>query len=340
MARLDYVDIWRGIPLIVMVFIQIFDYLWTKNIYADVPFYAPEINSITWVPPVWLFTFVVGISVLLLIEKLGDKASISSVAKRYLPYVLISLPFTWIMWNLSTYLGWNEAIQGLGLTAVIAAAILLRKPNNKQLLLLVVGISILHVLLNSWEANFFEYPLTFSLASAATVAANALWRGWFSITNLLPFMLAGVVFFRLIRRGRSQIKIGLLAGAFVLAAVALHFAGFPIDFYGRSFAHILFGIGQSALICLVAFAIWQKTQTSPMWRPLKSMGSLAFVIYIGHYLLILKVLQLTGMKDNFSAIISLVFTLIFMLSVYLGAESYLMARKILKGQPEASYRQS
>ncbi|HKZ49391.1 MAG TPA: hypothetical protein VJ110_00065, partial [Candidatus Nanoarchaeia archaeon] len=230
MARLDYVDIWRGIPLIVMVFIQIFDYLWTKNIYADVPFYAPEINSITWVPPVWLFTFVVGISVLLLIEKLGDKASISSVAKRYLPYVLISLPFTWFMWNISTYLGWNEAIQGLGLTAVFAAAILLKKPKNKTLLLLVFGISILHVLLNSWEANFFEYPLTFSLASAATVAANALWRGWFSITNLLPFMLAGVVFFKLVRMGKSKAKIGLLAGAFVLAAVALHFVGLPIDF--------------------------------------------------------------------------------------------------------------
>jgi ABC-type amino acid transport system permease subunit len=330
MARLEYVDIWRGIPLIVMVFIQIFDYLWTRNIYTDAPFYVPEINSITWVPPAWLFTFVVGISVFLLIEKLGDKASIKAVAKRYLPYVLISLPFTVVMWSLSTWLGWEEAIQGLGLTAVFAAAVLLRKPKTKHLLLLVIGTSILHVLLNSVPLGLERFPSSFSATSAAALLANILWRGWFSVTNLLPFMLAGVVFFKPIRGGKSLAKVGSFAGLFVLAAVALHLIGFPIDFYGRSFGHILFGIGQSALLCIGTLVLWQKSQNSILWRPLKTMGSLAFVIYIGHYLLILKVLELIGLKDSFPEIISLVFTMIFMVSAYLGAETYLLAKKISK----------
>ncbi|MEM2874350.1 MAG: hypothetical protein QW063_02820 [Candidatus Nanoarchaeia archaeon] len=316
--RLEYVDIWRGTAILIMIFIQIFDYLSKKNIYTDAPWYVSAINSVTWVPPAWLFTFVIGASLVLLIEKYSylSKAQIFNKAViKYGKYIIISLPFTWFMWGLHRYLGWEEALQGLGLTAIFAAAILLAKPKNKHLFSLIIGLGLLHALLNS--ADFAAR----NLSLAASIAANALWRGWFSVSNLLPFMLAGAMFFKLIRSGKSLYKIALLALAFIAFAIVLHFSGFAIDFYNRSFSHIIFGIGQSALIVIATFALWDKHK-SAAWRPLSTMGKLAFPIYIGHYLFILKTLELTGLKDTFSDTISILLTMMLIITIYLIAEAY------------------
>ena len=129
--RLEYVDIFRGIALLIMITIQIFNYLSVSSIYTTPPYYVGTINSVTWVPPSLLFTFVSGMSVFLLIRKKLDKNDRSrkqtflEVFKRYGKYVLISLPFTIIMWNIGTYFGWEEAIQGIGLTAIITALFLI-----------------------------------------------------------------------------------------------------------------------------------------------------------------------------------------------------------------------
>jgi len=275
MKRLEYVDIFRGVAILIMIFIEIFDFLSRKNIYTDAPWYVSQINSITWVPPVWLFTMVVGMSVFLLIEKAENMQRWKSVwlaAKRYLPYVLISLPFTIVMWGLPTYVGWNEALQGIGLTAVFAAIIFSFRLKTKHLLALVIGFALLHTGLNS---------INFGISS---IVINALWKGWFSVSNLLPFMLAGAVCLQFLREGKLR-KLLLLGFAFTMISLILNFAGFRIDFYGRSFASFFFGIGESALIMSAVFWIWQRTKMRA-WNVIGNFGKAAIVAYLGHYLLI------------------------------------------------------
>jgi peptidoglycan/LPS O-acetylase OafA/YrhL len=316
--RLEYIDVFRGIAIVSMIFFQIFDRFSIKSIYNDFILPNSQFNLVTIYPCFGVFTFVVGMSVVLLLNKfsaLSKRKTFWNVTKRYGKYVLLSIPFTWFMFGLSTYLGWEEAIQGLGLTAIVTAAILLFKPKNKHLLALIFGVGLLQI-------GLFSTAFSFHSGVVVNFIESMLWRGWFSVTHLLPFMLAGVLFFNLIRRNKPKTKILALALIFTITAIALHFAGIKLDFYSRTFSCFLLGIGEPALIILGAYALWQKFPASALWKKLAVYGQLAFGIYVGHFLFIIKPLELLHIADSFSILISLVLTTIAIISVYFVSKFY------------------
>jgi len=351
--RLDYIDIFRGIALLIMVSIQIFDYLSVSNIYTTKPYYVETINSVTWVPPSLLFTFVSGMSVFLLVQKLRQnsnlnrKKSFLDIVKRYGKYILISLPFTLIMWNISIFLGWEEAIQGIGLTAIFLAGFLLIFFSNKKnmsklsyifLILLIVGFAFLSSKLPSLIDNsrfFTNFPRTIGLdyisliSVIGTMFLNAFFRGWFSIVNLFPIMLGGILMLGLIRRRVSFNKMMLFSLLFLFFSIFLHLIGYKIDYYGRSFSFTFFAIGESALICSITYLIYNKIKNKfsiKIFDFLKTFGLTAFFVYIVHYLLILKVLQLTGLKDILNDSYSILITIPLVFLVYVLGRYYLRIR--------------
>ncbi|MFH0868797.1 MAG: hypothetical protein V1839_01070 [archaeon] len=323
MERLEYIDVFRGVAILDMIILQIFDVLSKLSIYSDPPFYYAPLNWTAFPPPL-LFTFVAGMSVFLLTEKLlqnKEKSIPFKVVKRYGFYVLISLPFTWFMWNLATYLGWNEAIQGIGLTAIFLSLILMVKPRVRNLLAMTL-------IFSGLQAALFYLTRGISYGLAADTILNALARGWFSVANLLPLMLGGVLFFKLIKSGKIKAA-WAMAVAFTLLGIVLHLAGLKIDYYERSLAFSIFAVGLAALVVLAVYALWKRFRNIN-WRPAIALGQASFAIYIGHYLFIIKPLRLLGLADKLGNWISLVLTIVLVIAIYFVVEYYLKLKMKFK----------
>lgn len=354
--RLEYVDIFRGIALLIMITIQIFDYLSVSSIYTTPPYYVGTINSVTWVPPSLLFTFVSGMSVFLLIKKKLDrndksgKQTFLEVFRRYGKYVLISLPFTIIMWNIGTYFGWEEAIQGIGLTAIVTALFLIiflkynPKINSKVSYTILISLILVFGLLQSIIPKLIEssslgtlFPMQPSsinfLSLLGGLIFNALFRGWFSVVNLFPIMLGGIILISLINEDKiSNKKLIILSAIPLLFSIFLHLIGYNINYYGRSFALTTFAIGQSALICSVTYSIYKNSTKKYLlktWNFLKIFGIAAFFVYIFHYLAILKVLEITSLKDLLPDLYSWIITIPLVILVYFSAKYYVKIKEKL-----------
>ncbi len=335
--RLEYVDIFRGIPLLFMITIQIFDYLSVSDIYRTPPYYVSVINSVTWIPPSLLFTFVSGMSVFLLVSKrinvdnLTHWETFFEVFKRYGKYVLISLPFTVIMWNIFVYLSWDEAIQGIGLCAIFTALFLLLffkyfKNISKVGYFILIFFMILFAYLQSILPRIISHSGNFGVVD---ILLNALFRGWFSIFNLFPIMLGGVLLISLIKKESKYTKLISISFIFLLISVLLHLFGYKINYYERSFTFTFFAIGQSALICSFVYIVYNKFKNKFVENILnffKVFGVTAFFVYVTHYLLVLKVLEVTRLKDLLPDFYAWIITIPLVLLMYVLARIYIKLR--------------
>ena len=356
-TRLEYIDVFRGIALLIMVFIQVFDRLSVSNIYTTPPYYVEFINSVTWVPPSLLFTFVSGMSVFLLSKKLIETkrmekfSAFRRVFTRYGKYVLISLPFTWFMWEIGRYWGWQEAIQGIGLTGIFTAFFLIfvsgLKIDKKKIIMFSVLI-ITFAFLQSWLPTYLtssgigeNYPYSPDVSMGAmsvigSVLLNAFVRGWFSISNLFPMMLGGVIMLYLIQSKISNKKLLGITFVMLLIPFLLHFSGYAIDYYNRSFSFTFFAVGQSAFICALTYSLYtfkfkNKTKKfmSKVWEFLRVYGITAFFVYITHYLLIIKLLEITNLADLLPDVYAILLTIPFVFLIYFIAKRYEVKRNSL-----------
>jgi len=303
-ARVEFVDAFRGIAILIMVFIQIFDWFAKSNIYTDPPWYVPQINSITWFPPSIPFTFVSGMSIFFVTRRATDrKLALKKVLRRYGALILISLPFTAIMWDLNTYLNWNEAIQGIGLTAIVAAAVLIYvKLAETEILALATSMSFVQFLARRVADLYLEshYPVTPHLSNPfeaiTSVLLNAFFRGWFSVANLLPILLSGYLFLLLVLEKRNVTRAFLIGTIYLLVSLLLHATVLPIDYYNRSFSFTYFAIGEPLTIYAIIYIAFQRIPNKIL-SPLISLGRTSLLVYLGHYLMILKVGEILGFKD-------------------------------------------
>ncbi|MBU1204092.1 MAG: hypothetical protein KKG60_03440 [Nanoarchaeota archaeon] len=328
--RLLYIDIFRGFSLLVMAWIHIFNALWVSNIYLTSPYYVKSINSITWIPPSILFTFVSGMSVFLLVKKRlflkkPKLGTVLEIIKRYGIYVLISLPLTTIMWGINTYLRWDEAIQGIGFTAIITAifiVLFLEKKYFKKaaLILIFLCAGLQHYLLHIF--NIYRINI-----SVLNIILNIFFRGWFSVINLLPFMLGGILFFQFIQKKHYK-KLFLYGLSFAALSIIFHFYVIRINYYQRSLSLTFLGITESIILFSVLYAIYQKLRKdSIVSRFLEVYGKSAFFVYVFHLLVIVKVLEITGLGSHLSAGYSWLITVPLLVLIYYPARMYLKKHK-------------
>jgi hypothetical protein len=320
--RLDYVDIFRGFALVVMISLHIFTTFSTSDIYTKTPYYIGALNSPTILPPPLLFTFVSGMSLFLFIQNRKDKMPKGKIFfeafKRYGKYILISLPFTVFMFGLNTYLTWNEAIQGIGLTAIFVALFLLLFRNPLTLIASIFITSLLRVFLLS------NVQLTGNLITDTLM--NSLFRGWFSVLNFFPLMIAGILFITLIKKNAPCKKLFIFSFAFLIFGIILHLIGSKIDYYDRSFAFTFAAIGWASLIYSVIYSIYKKSEKSKFWDFFKVMGIAAFFIYIMHFLFIIKPLQFFGIADRMNDLQSWLIAIPLVILVYIISKGYLKIR--------------
>lgn len=339
--RIAYVDGFRGLALFTMVTIQLFDVLARASIYTTPPYYAEAINSVTWFPPSFLFTFVTGMSAWLLMRSrrkrgLEGLTLVKAVALKYGKYVVLSLPFSIIVFDFPTFLRWNEAIQGIG-TGAIATALLyvgmsrFGEIDTRTGWSLLAGIVFLGGIAQGQLHDLaIGLPVDPTQAEALGTAglalgANIFFRGWFSLINLIPIMAGGTLFFLILRDRGVRTTAGI--GAVMMAAVtAIHMYAIPIDYYGRSISMTYFAVAECFLIFSGLYLLYANEITDRIRYWLNIFGKTAFVVYAGHYLFIIKPLWSTGYADMLGDWQAWVLTVPLTIVVGLGARTYLSYR--------------
>lgn len=316
-SRLVYVDVFRGFALLYMVVCHLFTYFSDRSVYTSRPYFIPGLNIPTLLPPPYLFLVVAGMSVWLMLEKrrregfAGASLALKGV-RRYGVYVLVSLPFTLLMFGFDTYYTWAEAIQGIGLAAAVIACIYsFRKYRSGTVLagavLIYFSKPLLEKLIVGFNAPF--YPSGGILPFILGFFFNLGLRGWFSLASAVPMLLVGVALIQWFTSGNAK-KVVLAGLLGLVVSLSLHFLGFPIDYYNRTPATILFIIGESALACSIMYYLVEKRGLGDFLKPVSLYGFYSIWVYLGHFLLIAKPLEIAGMADSLSESWGWIFSII------------------------------
>lgn len=316
--RFDPIDIFRGIALLQMIVWQIFDFFYIKDIYTDAPYYISVFNMPINGIGVGLFAFIAGASVFVSLSHRDihkKPAIIKRFLKRYGGYILLSLVFSTIVFGFNIFYTWSEAIQGVGLAALAAGLLLLYTKSAWIIGFIGAAIIIIQPWLRSLADSIVMFPTDFIsvqiLINVISMFLNSTVRGFFSLSHLLPIVLFGILLGVYIVKsknpGRKSLMLGLLFSA---VSLVLHYSFNAIDYYDRSISYIIFYIGLSYL--LFALISYVKLKS----RILSKFGQASLLVYVAHFLLIYKPLQLTGLEGTFHLLESWMFTLVLIAVLY------------------------
>ena len=304
MDRIKYVDIFRGFAILVMVFFHFIDLFGEVNVYTDFPYFIESVGTFAFTPPPVLFLSVAGMSSYLLVKRRKSQGFetpeiIRNIVVKYGRYVLISLPFTWFVFDLQTFLTWNEALQGIGTTIIFLSILyVIRDLETPGTLALIAGIGTVQ-----WQrASILSFFQQLSLPSMLDPAAGFLYQmvfgGWFSVTNLMPFALAGLLTIKILHEKDSPEKVLGIGAAMTAASLLLNGAGIGgFGFYTRTVLLSLYGSGTSMIIFYVLHQLWNRGGD---WSWLSKFGRMAFPVYIWHFLLIVKPAKMVGLENSVS----------------------------------------
>ncbi len=335
MERISVVDIARGFAILQMAFWQVFDFFATKNVYADAPFFLKAINAPIHFSVLVLFLSMSGAGIVISSQSRKTKGyrwrnRFFRVVKKYGFFILVSAFFTTLMWDFCTFQTWSEAIQGVGLTAIVSFIILSFKPSKKFMfiiisLLVLIGPAIRQGVIEKTSSipsctpflgeNFFQ-----------SIILNAGFRGFFSPLNLVPLFLMGVLLFTvyqdskdktLLSKRLAKIAFGLLALAFIT-----HSMGYKVDFYKRTPNSLMI----EASVLLLVFAVYELSKKSVfskiLDKALLPFGRNPLVSYLAHFVLVLKPLQVTGVESTFGIAFSLTAALVFIVLLNFGVSRW------------------
>lgn len=307
--RIKSIDIVRGIAIVQMVFWQVFDFLAKSNIYGDSPYFIKAFNAPPHFSVLALFLSMSGASIYLSMSKrlqrgMGKGGVLKHVLRRYGLLIVASLFFTTFVFDFCTFFRWEEAIQGIGLAAIVTSIIILSIPSNSVLLLTITGLILLQPLIvnNIWPLTR-DYMFCNTNMGISQLPVSLLFnislRGFFSFTNLLPSMLVGVLLGKAVVSGLLKKKIcliGFLGVVLIVSAIALHLLGnLIVNFYGRSYSSLLLEIGIAvSLFSIVEYILMKAKKIANVFDFFFPFGMASLVSYFGHFLLVYKLLQIVS----------------------------------------------
>lgn len=307
MERLQYVDVFRGIAILVMIFFHFVHVLSPVNVYTDFPYYLESWGIFSFPPPPFLFLFVAGMSAYLLVTRRKEQGKsvpeiVQIVVVKYGRYVAISLPFTVLVFGLGTWLAWDEALQGIGLTIIVLSFLYLLVPFNW-----VTGLGVMTVVavLQAERTRLFEaitgiLPVTTNniVNGAGMLLWNAVVGGYFSVTNLLPFAIGGLFTIRFLHRQEQPRRVLAMGSTLTAVSLLLAMAGFSLRFYVRDLPLGFFGAGASMLVYYGVYLAWERYRDTTVFDMLASFGRMAFLVYIWSWILVIKGTQVAGLAGG------------------------------------------
>ncbi len=332
--RVLYVDYVRGLAIILMAFWQVFDFFSKYNIYADKPFFLTAINAPIHFPVLVMFSGMAGAGIYLYVSKIKKKSSFKQtlprMLKKYLWLVVISLFFTTFVWNFCTFYTWSEAIQGIGVVGIFAFLIIWTDMSASLMSFLAIILGIFQEAIKPFLNSLVSaYPFCVSTISTQffiSLPANFLFRGFFSVLNLLPMMLWGAAMTKLVssRTYRRAIILGI---ALIFFGIVLD-PVVPINFYARSPTSFMIEIGILTFVMGVMFFISKTRFKNKASLILLPFGRDALIVYLAHFLLVYKVLTILGLDSTFNLPVS-----------FAGAAIFLIASNIALNKWRKQYSQ-
>ena len=347
MERISSIDIFRGFAILQMIFWQIFDFFAKVDVYKDVPYYIPIFNMPVHGTGVAFFAFISGTSAYIALSRklnknAGKKEIIKHLIKRYGGYILLSLFFTTFVLGFKTFYIWNEAVQGIGLATLVAALVILLFRSKFVLAALSLTIILTQPFLRQFIENnlviqnFPENPILFHIVqNAVSLFFNFTLRGFFSLSNLLPIALFGIVLshFLLEPNKKRVIKVSLALGMiFTLISIFLHFSINQIDYYNRSSSYLLFYIGLSFLLFSLIEFLLKKFEKNSISDILILFGKTSIVAYLVHYIFIYKLLDILNYESVFDSTISYFFAIISVIAIYLICRIWLLNKRAVSNK--------
>ena len=347
MERIDSIDLFRGFAILQMIFWQIFDFFARVDIYNDVPYYIPIFNMPIHGTGVAFFAFISGTSAYISLSRklnknAGKRDIIKHLIKRYGGYILLSLFFTTFVFEFKTFYTWSEAIQGIGLATLVAALVVMLFRSKFVLAALSLVIILAQPFLRQFIEtsfiiqNFPESQISFDIFSnVISIFLNSAFRGFFSLSNLLPIALFGIILshFLLEVNKKRVIKSSLALGImFTLVSIFLHFSISRIDYYNRSSSYLLFYIGLSFLSFSLIEFLLKKFKRNSIFDVLVLFGKASMVAYLAHYMLIYKLLSVLNYESVFDPAISYFFAIISVISIYLICRIWLLNKQAVSNK--------
>lgn len=337
MKRLPYVDVFRGVAILIMIFFHFIHTLAPVNVYADFPYFLESLGIFSFPAPPFLFLFVAGMSSYLLVTKRRNegysrKETAKNVVRKYGRYVLISLPFAWIVFGLETWLAWEEALQGIGLSIIILA--LLYQFVDLDIYTGAVTMFISAVLQSQRTLIFNKLtailPVIHNelIVGAGMLLWNAFFGGYFAVTNLLPFAIGGLLMIKLLYE-RETPRIALFLGAgFTVFSFLLTVAGYSLQFYARDVPLGFYGAGTAMMIYYAVYWIWEQHPDAAVFEVLSTIGKLAFLIYVWSWIAVIKVAEVVGLTGTIPHLQAYIFSFFITGGVVVSALQYARFRRI------------
>ncbi len=346
MNRIESIDIIRGFAVLQMIFWQTFDFFAKANIYLDEPYYNHFFNL-----PVHvfggLFIVISGASAYISVsKKIGANVKKRDILlhaiKRYGGYILLSLFFTTFVLGFRVFYTWNEAIQGIGLTVLIAVLIILFVRSKwvfaaLGLVLIVAQPFLRQILENDFVYNNFPYELiSFNLFSnIVSFFLNLTVRGFFSLAHLLPMALLGVFLAVLIREwDRSKvIKFSSILGfVFIMVSLVSHFLFIEINLFDRSPITPLLLVGMTFLAFGVVEHLLIRFGKGRIFNFLGLFGKTAIIAYLFHFVLIYKPLKILNIESMLGTSVSYMLTVISVIIIYYACKMWLSKKDLISNK--------
>jgi uncharacterized membrane protein len=333
--RIIYIDLMRGFAVFQMIFWQIFDFFSKIDIYKDIPLYIAVFNMPINGIGVGLFSFISGICVYLSVNKritkgFKKKQIFIHILKRYGGYIILSLVFTLFVFDFNTFFTFQEVIQGIGLSALISGILFLIIQSENLFFVSGILLILIQPFLRIFINNFLQ---SYSVGIILNFLLNAFFKGFFSLSNLLPFFLIGIYFGTKINNFKNK-KFLFYGFLFLIISIILHFSYTKIDYYNFSSSYQFFYIG----LCLITLSfckyISNKFNNSIFLNFFIIFGKSALFSYILHFLFIYKILKLFNINDSFDIIFSIVFSIAFVVMINQLAKIW---RRFIKNFQDRNY---
>ncbi len=315
--RIFSIDLARSIAVLLMVFWQVVDFVGPFDIYNC--HLCKLFNMPVHFPVLPIFISMAGASIFLSVSSRLSKGSVIAVFKhvlrRYGGLILVSFFFASFTFGFCTFFSWYEVLQGIGLTGIVLFLILIFKPSFSFLLLLLASLIISQPILKPFLENaFMNFPTCVTFFNAyfpISLFANSFFRSFFSVYNLLSFMIYGVLLVKILRSNNVLKQLFILSLVMFTSSVLLHITGLRIDLYNRSYSSVFLEFSSISFSILIIELLLKKHKSFLDFF-IGPFGRHALIAYLAHFLLVYKPLQFAGLIRGFPLWFSFVFSLLFL----------------------------
>ena len=301
-GRLDYIDWMRGLACLTMFQTHCYD-SWLAPTARNTEFFL--YSQLVGTLPAPLFLFLAGVSLALVIDRLGSKglrgAEIArTTARRGLEVFGLGLLFRVQEFALGypsvpwSDLGRVDILNTIGLSLVLASGIAFARGWVRQ-----AGVAAAVALLialatpplwTTWKPGFLPWWLATYINGGHTDFDPKPWLfclfPWAAFTFVGA--AAGLVLMRGLRAGRQAVAAGLLGGAgVVLGALALWLDSLPVqlyavyDFWHTSPNFFLLRVGVLLVILALGYG-WCALKPGKLFSPLTQLGKTSLLVYWVH----------------------------------------------------------